>query len=241
MSTAYSPVRNATCILIGTVLNLILLAAPAILTGTPLARMSTDAPFVGFIAMLTFWLVCESALSTRLANERPTAIKSRWIPYTTGLSIYLILSISAVEHFSSQYLPIQPISRAILASVGAALMLTGTLLRLQSVRQLGNLFESHIALVMNHRLVSTGLYSIVRHPSELGLLLLSFGVVIMLASPLGFALTLMLLLPLTLLRISREDILLHRAFADDFEHYKHAVPALWPLFHRSSSHEFRST
>jgi protein-S-isoprenylcysteine O-methyltransferase Ste14 len=54
--------------------------------------------------------------------------------------------------------------------VGSGLVIAGSLLRIACFRALGKLFTFTISIRENHRLITNGPYSIVRHPSYIGLI-----------------------------------------------------------------------
>ncbi|OBZ71847.1 putative protein-S-isoprenylcysteine O-methyltransferase [Grifola frondosa] len=62
--------------------------------------------------------------------------------------------------------------------IGWALLAGGTLLRLVCYRHLGRFFTFELALHDNHKLVTSGPYSIVRHPSYSGIIAAVAGVVL---------------------------------------------------------------
>jgi protein-S-isoprenylcysteine O-methyltransferase Ste14 len=59
--------------------------------------------------------------------------------------------------------------------LGVLLYASGGVLRLAPVFILGRRFSGLVAIQPGHRLVTTGLYGIVRHPSYLGLFVLMLG------------------------------------------------------------------
>ncbi|KAJ7923243.1 hypothetical protein B0H13DRAFT_1477462, partial [Mycena leptocephala] len=55
-----------------------------------------------------------------------------------------------------------------LVAIGTALIANGAILRLFCYRALGQYFTFKTAIARNHKLVTTGPYSIVRHPAYTG-------------------------------------------------------------------------
>ena len=79
---------------------------------------------------------------------------------------------------------------------------------------LGHRFSGLVAIQPDHRLVTTGLYGVIRHPSYLGLLINSLGWALAFRSGVGLLLTALIIPPL-LARIRSEEALLHATFGDE--------------------------
>jgi protein-S-isoprenylcysteine O-methyltransferase Ste14 len=101
---------------------------------------------------------------------------------------------------------------------GVALSLAGGLLRVYPVFVLGDRFSGLVAIQPGHRLVTTGIYGLVRNPSYLGLLINSTGWALAFRSGVGLALTALLLPPL-LARIRSEERMLRSQFGDEYDAY----------------------
>ncbi|KAH9918273.1 ICMT-domain-containing protein [Fomitopsis serialis] len=67
--------------------------------------------------------------------------------------------------------------------VAWSLGMTGCLLRYWTFYVLGDLFTFQLAIRTNHRLITAGPYSVVRHPSYTGAILASFGTGVYLLGP----------------------------------------------------------
>ena len=95
-----------------------------------------------------------------------------------------------------------------------------------------NTFLSPLVRIQSERkqrVVTTGVYSFVRHPMYLGILLFHVGASLALESTLLLAATLLYVVPLTAIRIVAEDKVLAAAFGDSFASYRRTVPTLLPL------------
>jgi len=107
---------------------------------------------------------------------------------------------------------------------GVALFALGGALRLWPVAVLGRRFSGLVAIQPGHRLQTTGLYSVIRHPSYLGLLVSSLGWALAFRSGMGVALVACLIPPL-LARIKAEENLLSSQFGADYEAFRAQTPA----------------
>ena len=104
----------------------------------------------------------------------------------------------------------------------------GIALRMWAIRELGNRFRNDIAIAPSHPLETDGIYGKMRHPSELGLMLI-LGSTAALAGSLSAATVFLLIsVPLTLWRMRCEDRLLLAEYGDDGSSYVKNTPA-WSL------------
>jgi len=138
-----------------------------------------------------------------------------------------------------------PIAHAFISkrfALGALTTLLGTGLRLWTFRELGNLFTFELSIKNEHKLVKTGPYSVVRHPSYVAVVLLTFGVTLAGSAPgswwieskivstaVGKAMATlwMALLVNTLLLLTRapkEDEMLQKVFGKEWVEYAKRVP-----------------
>jgi len=111
--------------------------------------------------------------------------------------------------------------------IGVALFVAGGALRLWPVYVLGNRFSGLVAIQKGHRLVTNGIYGIIRHPSYLGMLVNSLGWGLAFRSVLGVLLTAALAVPLHA-RIQAEERLLASQFGPDYEAYRRRTSRLLP-------------
>ena len=102
--------------------------------------------------------------------------------------------------------------------IGVVLCAAGGVLRIVPVYVLRNRFSGLVAIQAGHRLETQGVYSTIRNPSYLGLLISSLGWVLAFRSVVGVILTAALLVPLVA-RIRAEERLLRQHFGAEYEAY----------------------
>ena len=103
--------------------------------------------------------------------------------------------------------------------LGVLLYGAGGVLRLAPVFVLGRRFSGLVAIQPEHRLVTSGLYGIIRHPSYLGLFVLSLGWELAFRSGVGVILA-VLSLVVVLARIDAEERLLSETFSAEYDAYR---------------------
>jgi protein-S-isoprenylcysteine O-methyltransferase Ste14 len=103
--------------------------------------------------------------------------------------------------------------------LGVVLFAAGGALRLWPVFVLGRRFSGLVAIQPGHTLATSGVYSVSRHPSYLGLLVNSLGWALAFRSGVGVLLTALLIPPL-LSRINAEEKLLHTQFGAKYDAYR---------------------
>jgi len=99
--------------------------------------------------------------------------------------------------------------------VGVVLFAVGMVLRLWPVYVLGDRFSGLVAIQPGHRLVTTGIYAVVRNPSYLGLLVSTLGAGVAFNTWVGVLLAAALLPPL-IARMHAEERLLRDQFGDEY-------------------------
>ncbi|MEP9373893.1 isoprenylcysteine carboxylmethyltransferase family protein [Mesorhizobium sp. KR1-2] len=102
--------------------------------------------------------------------------------------------------------------------IGVALFAIGGALRLWPVFVLGRRFSGLVAIQPGHRLVTTGIYRVIRNPSYLGMLITALGWSLAFRSGVGVLLTVLLLPPLVV-RIRAEEAMLRSQFGEEYDAY----------------------
>jgi len=114
------------------------------------------------------------------------------------------------------------------AYAGLILLSVGTLFRLGAVRTLGPRHSVWVAVQHGHRLVTTGVYRFIRHPSYVGALLAVFGWALVFRGGVGVLLALLMVPPI-LSRIEAEEQLLVAEFGEEYREYQRRTWRLAPF------------
>lgn len=111
--------------------------------------------------------------------------------------------------------------------VGFLLYTLGGILRLYPVFVLGHRFSGLVAIQPQHTLVTTGIYSVIRHPSYLGMIINMIGWCLVLRSLGGLLIAGLFLIPL-IARINSEEKMLSSEFGTEYENYRSKTSRLIP-------------
>jgi len=111
--------------------------------------------------------------------------------------------------------------------LGVVLYAVGGALRLLPTFALGERFSGLAAIQPGHRLKTDGLYSVVRNPSYLGLLVLSLGWGLAFRSLVGVVIAALFVIPLHA-RMNAEERLLAEAFGAEYQAYRKRTWRLVP-------------
>ncbi|WP_432287619.1 isoprenylcysteine carboxylmethyltransferase family protein [Aminobacter sp. BA135] len=111
--------------------------------------------------------------------------------------------------------------------IGVALFAAGGMLRLWPFFVLGSRFSGLVAIQPGHRLVTSGIYALIRHPSYLGLLVNALGWALVFRSGVGVILVGLTLVPLVA-RIRSEERLLRTHFGAEYDDYARRTWRLVP-------------
>ena len=111
--------------------------------------------------------------------------------------------------------------------LGVVLFAAGGALRIWPVFVLGHRFSGLVAIQPGHRLVTSGVYGVIRHPSYLGLLVNSLGWALAFRSGVALLLTALLIPPLVA-RIGAEERLLRTQFGGEYDAYRRRTSRLIP-------------
>jgi protein-S-isoprenylcysteine O-methyltransferase Ste14 len=113
-------------------------------------------------------------------------------------------------------------------ALGLLIIAIGLIIRIISIRQLGQYFTYSVSTVKNHMLMENGLYKFIRHPGYLGQLLIFTGIAISLSNWLSVILMFISTLVGYLNRIRVEEKFLTEQMGDKYSNYQNRTYKLIP-------------
>jgi protein-S-isoprenylcysteine O-methyltransferase Ste14 len=114
------------------------------------------------------------------------------------------------------------------STAGLALIVAGLVLRWIAILSLGRQFTVDVAITQGHRLVHTGIYKVLRHPSYTGSLISFFGLGLTFSNYLSMMVIFIPICAAFLYRIHVEEKTLIAAFGDEYRAYSASTKRLIP-------------
>jgi protein-S-isoprenylcysteine O-methyltransferase Ste14 len=174
---------------------------------------------VSFAATVVVALFAGGNLSSGVREDR----QNRWVLIAFGVIGLLIGFVPAW----TDRLEFWTLDGDNIRWLGVVLFAIGGALRLWPVFVLGDRFSGLVSIQPGHALVTSGIYSVIRHPSYLGALIYSLGWSLAFRSGAGVLLTVLLIPPLVA-RIRSEESLLHRQFGAEYDAYRARTSRMIP-------------
>jgi len=179
--------------------------------GAFLARPPFIAVLVVFVLLLGAAMFTQGNLNPGEREDRG----NRWVIWALmGLSVALAYVPAYTDRIGFWTLDGEA-----MRWIGVVLGAIGGTLRILPVFVLGRRFSGLVAIQKGHRLVTTGVYATIRHPSYVGLLMTVAGWALVFRSGAGLNIA-ALFVPIILGRISAEGRLLASQFGAEYEAYR---------------------
>lgn len=184
----------------------------------------------------SFWVVvgiasllCDADLAregeTTTSDRLPAWNRIRILCHLTGLVVFCIWW-SAIIFAGSD-----AVFRLL---TGIAIAFAGASIRKKAVVTLGEEFVSDVRPSRGRQMLKTdGVYSLVRHPSELGLLLVCLGAGFATGSVLSLGVSLVVLIPISCVRVRYEERSLRDEFGDFYVDYEKRTGCFLPSWSRA--------
>jgi len=175
------------------------------------------------------WLLSEILLNrlVRSKNAKSKELDKNslnliWIAIVASMTLGIVIAM---------YWAAPILNTNLLLYFGSVLIIVGMIIRFIAIRSLGKFFTVDLAIQDNHRLIMTGLYKYIRHPSYSGSLLSFLGFSLSLNNWLSFIIIMLPILVTFINRIYIEEKLLRKEFGSEYEEYSKRTKRLIPLIY----------
>jgi len=148
------------------------------------------------------------------AKEKPKSFLQTVPVYLSTLSLVAII-IGVFKLGTLEYLSNYEMIRII----GLIVFIVFSWIQVLSIKTLGENYSQEIMILKNHKLVTNGIFRIIRHPQYLSQVLMDLGAAVALLSYVVFPLAI-IEIPFLIMRASLEEKMLEKYFKDDFKSYK---------------------
>jgi protein-S-isoprenylcysteine O-methyltransferase Ste14 len=180
------------------------------------------------LALLAVWAVggVTLALVRPVRVHDPVASERESPALLLGL-LLVPLATPPVSALGERFGVLPWLAHPVVEWAGVALAGLGLAVRIAAMARLGSRFSPLVTVQRDHRLETTGLYGVVRHPGYLGALLACAGSALTFGSAASWPLV-VAFAALVWRRVTREERLLAQHFGDDYQAYRARTGALWP-------------
>jgi protein-S-isoprenylcysteine O-methyltransferase len=184
-------------------------------TYTPLWRAPFFIATLSLFHYLEFWTT--AAYNTREAKVSSFLLSSNGMAYQ-GAHTFALFELLLSHYFFSSRSWLPPILSLTLLFTGLFLILSGQIIRSMAMRAAGTNFNHIVQSTKSstHKLVTTGIYSYLRHPSYFGFFWWALGTQLVLGNLMGFLLYWAVLYRFFSARIRGEEEYLVRFFGEDY-------------------------
>jgi protein-S-isoprenylcysteine O-methyltransferase len=175
------------------------------------------------------WGAAELGLAIKTHSESGARSKDQgslfsiWI--VCGVSVWLGIWLG--RHLHSWEFP----ARHAAYLIGYALFVVGVVFRWASIIHLGRFFTPNVTILNRHRLIETGPYRLIRHPTYTGALVAAFGVTLTMGNLASLLVICVPIAAVVLWRIRIEEAALLEAFGDQYRSYMSRTKRLIPLMY----------
>lgn len=178
------------------------------------AAFFSHPPLVALAVLLAVLLIVSLFSPANLSSGEREDRANRWVFVAFGLLSILLVVVPAY----TDRIGFWTIDGDTTRWVGVVLVAIGFALRLWPVFVLGNRFSGLVAIQPGHQLVTDGIYTYIRNPSYLGLLIGAVGWALAFRSAVGIVLALLNIVPLVA-RMNSEEALLRSQFGAKYDAY----------------------
>ena len=147
-------------------------------------------------------------------KDKPKSFLQTIPVYLSTLSLVAII-LGVFKIGTLEYLPSYETARVI----GLIFFIVFSWVQVLSIKTLGENYSQDVAILKNHKLVTTGIFGVIRHPQYFSQILMDLGAAVALLSYIVLPLA-VIEIPLIVMRAVFEERLLKKHFSKEFPDYK---------------------
>ena len=182
-----------------------------------------------WLTLYAAWIASEILIAVFTRTRRGSAANIHDRGSMLILWLVIVSSITACQWISATHPPnMFGGATSVLTTIAIGLISAGLAIRLTAVFSLGKAISANVAIRESQHLNQSGLYSVVRHPSYLGLLLIFLAVGVHSRQWLSCAFAVIPATAALLYRIHIEEAALQQAFGDEYAAYAKRTKRLIP-------------
>lgn len=178
----------------------------------------------------SFLFVLSETILTLSKRSKQKSVKKKSDRGSLAL-IWIVITISFTVAFNLAHFGKWGPLNYFLWLAGVLLYFAGLILRWLTIIQLKKAFTVDVAINKDHNLKTDGLYCLVRHPSYLGILLITSGISLGMNSLLSFVIVTVPIFFAILYRVRIEEKLLTEEFGEEYVNYSKKVKRLIPFIY----------
>ena len=175
-----------------------------------------------FIVFYLIWMVIELRVTKKdmITEEKKTYDFMTCQLYGSGQAIIILTAlwipsvwrIQSAAHF-----------------VGIIISILAACYRLWAIRTLGRFYSHRVRAVSKHQIVTSGPYSVIRHPAYAGMLIANAGISLYFFNVVTVCVFLFILIPAVILRIIIEEKMLFKieGYSEYAKSKKRLLPSIW--------------
>lgn len=173
------------------------------------------------------WLVSELCLTRRsgagATSKDRGSLRVLWFVETAGV----FCGVVAAYRFHAGALP----ARHWFFVIGICIFVIGMALRVYAILYLGRFFTINVAIAADHRLIDSGPYRLVRHPSYTGALMLFLGLGLGIGNWLSVLIIVVPIFTAFCWRMRVEEAALAEALGEPYHNYMQRTKRLVPMIY----------
>ncbi|RDA84185.1 hypothetical protein CP532_0283, partial [Ophiocordyceps camponoti-leonardi (nom. inval.)] len=208
--------------------GILLTSSILIFSESPLWRVPFFLVLLSAFHFLEFWTTAEA--NTSRANVDSFLLTANWPSYAIAHSAAFAEAAFVGYFFPRRdWAPFH--SGPLLLALGFVLIILGQAVRSVAMLQAGASFNHRVQTrkAGSHKLVTTGIYAVLRHPSYFGFFYWSLGTQLVLGNVFCFAAYAAVLWNFFRVRIGMEESKLVEFFQDDYVQYRRRVRTMLPF------------